>query len=207
MNSLRRLHRFNAAALGIFIAAHLGNHLVLTVGTEAHIAFMDALRAVYRLRIVEAAIVLFFIAQIALGLALVFRRGRPQGKWAWLQTLSGLYLTFFLCQHIAAVFWARSAFAAFDTNVYWAAAVAHRLPLSLYFIPYYGLAVISVFAHIAAALHFRQSHRASRLPAFVLSAGVLTSALILAALTGLVQPISFPPAYQEFLQSTEGALK
>ena len=195
MTGLRRLHRFNAAALGIFIAAHLGNHLVLTVGAGAHIAFMDLLRAVYRIRVVEAAIVLLFIAQIALGLALAFRRGRPQGNWAWLQTLSGLYLAFFLCQHIAAVFWARSAFAAFDTNVYWAAAVVHRPPLSLYFIPYYGLAVMSVFTHIAAALHFRQPHSESRLPAFVLGSGVLTSALILTALTGLVRPISFPPAF------------
>jgi hypothetical protein len=156
---LRRLHRLNALALGIFIAAHLGNHLILIVGAKAHLAFMDILRTVYRIGLVEAGIVLLFIAQIALGLTLAVHRGRPRGSWAWLQTLSGLYLVFFLTQHIAAVFWARSAFAPFDTNVYWAAAVVKRPPLSLYFLPYYGLAVLSVFAHIAAALHFRALER------------------------------------------------
>jgi hypothetical protein len=85
---LRRLHRLNAVALGIFIAAHLGNHLILIVGADAHLAFMDILRTVYRIRLVEAGIVLLFIAQIALGLTLAVRKGRPRGSWAWLQALS-----------------------------------------------------------------------------------------------------------------------
>ncbi len=144
---------------------------------------------------------------MALGLILVIRRGRPRGGWAWLQALSGLYLVFFLTQHIAAVFWARSAFAPFDTNVYWAAAVASRPPLSLYFIPYYGLAIMAVFAHIAAALHFRQAHSMPRLPNITLGAGVLISVLILAALTGFLGPVSLPPAYQAFLSSMEERLR
>jgi hypothetical protein len=123
------------------------------------------------------------------------------------RALSGLYLVFFLTQHIAAVFWARSAFAPFDTNVYWAAAVVKRPPLSLYFLPYYGLAVLSVFAHIAAALHFRALGSAFRLPAVMLGAGAFASALILAALTGLLTPVNLPPAYQAFLLAMEGGLR
>jgi hypothetical protein len=202
MTDLRSLHQINACLLGIFIAAHLGNHLVLALGADAHIAVMSAFRTVYRAKFVEAAIIFQFVAQMGLGLALLRRRGRPRERWAWVQALSGAYLIFFLAQHIAAVFWVRSAFAPLDTNIYWAAAVAQRPPLSLYFIPYYGFAILSVFAHLAAAIRFRSPQSTSTLaPRLVIGAGALAAAVILA---GLKRPMDLPLPYQMFLKSMEG---
>ena len=48
-----KLHRLNACFLGLFLAAHLINHLLVAFSPTAHIAAMHALRVVYRNGIIE----------------------------------------------------------------------------------------------------------------------------------------------------------
>lgn len=151
--TLSRAHRLNAAALGLFLALHLGNHLALFGGVEAHGALQDTLRPLYRATLVEPALLALFAIQIGLGVVLARRRGLGRG-WAAAQVASGLYLAVFLLQHVPAVLAARAATPPTDTDARFAAAVLQGWP-ALYFAPYYALAVAALATHIAAALHFR----------------------------------------------------
>jgi len=149
--TLRRLHRLNAVALGLFLALHLTNHAALLAGQAAHAGVMAALRPLYRNPLVEPLLIALFAAQIVLGLTLAWRRGRPLNRWALAQLASGLYLAVFLLQHIPAVLLARPAT---DTDIAFAAATVESLPKALYFAPYYLLAVTALATHLAAALRF-----------------------------------------------------
>lgn len=50
------------------------------------------MRALYRSPWIEFPIFALFVSQIVLGLCLILKRGRPQGRWAWAQVFSGGYL-------------------------------------------------------------------------------------------------------------------
>lgn len=152
-STLARTHRWTAAALGLFLLLHLGNHLALAGGFAAHGAVMGALRPLYRAPLIEPVLIALFALQISLGLALARRRGLGRG-WAAAQVASGLYLAFFLVQHVPAVLAARRATPPVDTDAHFAAAVLQGWP-ALYFAPYYTLAVAALATHLAAALHFR----------------------------------------------------
>lgn len=149
--SLARLHRLSAVLLGLFLALHLTNHAALIFGQAAHGVVMLALRPLYRNAVVEPVLIALFAAQIALGLALVWRRGRPRGHWAVAQVVSGIGLAVFLVQHVPVVLLSR---ATVDTDTAFAAAVVQEAPGALYFVPYYILAVAALATHLAAALRF-----------------------------------------------------
>ena len=146
--SLRRLHSLNAVLLCLFLGLHMANHLALIGGFAAHDAVLAVLRPLYRNAFVEPLLIAFFAAQIALGLALAWRRGRPRMRWAWAQVVSGLILALFLVQHIPATLLARPET---DTDARFAAAVVQDWPGAAYFIPYYILAVTALATHLAAA--------------------------------------------------------
>lgn len=151
--TLARAHRLTAAALALFLTLHLGNHLALFAGAEAHAALQNTLRPLYRGASVEPILLTLFALQIGLGLTLARRRGMGRG-WAAAQVGSGLYLAVFLIQHVPAVLAARAATPPTATDARFAAAVLQGWP-ALYFAPYYALAVAALATHIAAALHFR----------------------------------------------------
>jgi len=181
--TLKSLHRGNAALLGLFLGLHLANHAALTWGPGAHGAVMEALRPLYRHPLVEPLLIALFAAQIGMGLALAWRRGRPRGAWAWAQALSGLWLALFLVQHVPAVLLARPET---DTNAAFAAAVVQDWPGALYFIPYYIAAVAALATHLAAARRFARWPAAPGALARGLPvAGLVLGAGIVAALVAL----------------------
>jgi succinate dehydrogenase/fumarate reductase cytochrome b subunit len=173
----RRAHRLIALALALFLVLHLGNHLFLLEGVEAHRQALLTLRHLYRAAPVETVLLALFAAQIALGLLLARRRGLGRG-WAAAQVVSGLYLAFFLVQHVPAVLIARAGHPPIDTDARFAAAVLQGWG-GLYFAPYYALAVAALVTHLAAALHAR-GVRARSLPC----AGLILGVLIVAGLMG-----------------------
>lgn len=181
--SLRRLHRVNAALLGLFLTLHLTNHAALLAGHAAHAALMQVLRPLYRHPVIEPVLIGLFAAQVALGLALVWRRGRPQGGWAGAQVASGLVIALFLVQHLPAVLLARPAT---DTSTAFAAAVVTDWPGALYFIAYYALAVVALATHLAAARRFaRWPAPPGALARALPWAGLALGGLIVAGLMGL----------------------
>lgn len=50
---LHTFHRASACIIGAYAVIHIFNHLLAIQSVEAHIAFMDAFRHIYRLPVVE----------------------------------------------------------------------------------------------------------------------------------------------------------
>lgn len=194
---ITKLHRINACFLGVFLALHLINHLFILVSPVSHIAVMDALRGLYRAPIVEPLLIVGLIVQIGLGLVLIAKRGKPQGRWAWAQVISGLYIIVFLAQHVPAVQMARWNLD-FDTNIWFASAVVSEMPYLLYFAPYYMLAVIALFTHLAAALHFRGYLRGARALPLV---GVVWA---IAVVVPMMRIGPLPAPYDSYIATTFG---
>lgn len=200
--NLRRLHRLNALALGVFICAHLANHVAALIGPQSHIAVMQTLRNAYRPYPVEALIVALFALQVILGIVLMAKRGRPAGRWAWAQVISGTVLALFLLQHLGAVVFMRLT-SELDTNFHWAASVVHADPVRWYFIPYYWLGMTALFVHVAAALHFRKIGT-PMLQGAIAGFGAALAGLIVTALSGGLHDFRLPAAYLAYLSGMYG---
>jgi len=108
------------------------------------------MRRVYRHPILETVLLLAVLVQIISGLKL-FRSKimRAPVGFGRLQAWAGLYLAIFLVIHLSAVLGGRF-FLHLDTNIYFGVAGLNTFPFNLFFIPYYGLALLSFFAHLAA---------------------------------------------------------
>jgi succinate dehydrogenase/fumarate reductase cytochrome b subunit len=198
-----RLHRYSGALLGLFLAVHLANQLLLLRGPAAHLAAMEALRVVYRWPPVEALLLACVLVQIVTGfLRLRSRSGAPVPAVAKPARLAGIYLLYFLAAHTLAVLGAR-ALLKLDSNLYFAAAGLHVWPYSLYFVPHYVLAVTAVFVHLGSALAPRLGMRslAARKAAIAVAgaAGCAIGAVIVAAMAG--DQVHIPPEYTAIFPS------
>jgi succinate dehydrogenase/fumarate reductase cytochrome b subunit len=196
----RTHHRLSAFVLLAFLSVHITNHLVSVFGVEAHIAFMEAARVVYRAAMVEPVVLFAATLQVISGLGFVARGWRTRkGAVAWLQAISGLYLAFFLLIHVGAVLFGRWVFA-LDTNFYFAAAGMHVPPLQFFFVPYYFLSLLALCAHLGCAIHWRLAAASDRVrrAAIVLPilAGSAASAVIVLSLAGKLHAVDVPARYK-----------
>jgi succinate dehydrogenase/fumarate reductase cytochrome b subunit len=188
---LATAHGVSAAAITLFAAAHLSNHLGGLLGGDTHMAIMHTLRKVYRHSIVEPILLAAVVFQIATGAVLLRRKLARSTAWFdVLQTTTGAYLMMFLLSHTSAVLRARHL-RGIDTN--WAWASGSELltdPWSARLAPYYFLAVIAFGVHGACGLrtvalgHGASPALGARLVALGVGLSALVSALIL---TGLVR--------------------
>jgi succinate dehydrogenase/fumarate reductase cytochrome b subunit len=197
----RKHHRFSACVLLAFLCVHVTNHLLAVFGVEAHIAFMQAARVVYRAPMVEPIVLFAAAFQVMSGLWFVAHGWRLRsGAVAWLQALSGLYLAFFILIHVGAVLYGRLVLA-LDTNFYFAAAGMHVPPFPFFFVPYYFLSLVALCAHLGCAIHWRLAAASDRKrrAAIVLPvlAGSAASAVILLSLAGTLRPVDVPASYKD----------
>ena len=195
-----KAHRLLGIAVLLFVAAHIGNHFALFLGVESHLAVQESLRVIYRHPIVEPLLLLGVLAQIVLGLKLLYKRGWPKRFWLRMQSLSGLVMAAFLTQHISAVLWTRLSWDDVDTNIYWAASVVSRAPHALYFMPYYALGMSALFLHFAAFIAVRK--RMPRLAWSILCGSVVLSVALVATLSGAFFPIELPEPYVAYIEAT-----
>jgi succinate dehydrogenase/fumarate reductase cytochrome b subunit len=150
------LHRLSGIVVASFLLLHITNHLFALGGPEWHIAVTNLFRHVYRFLLVEVVLLMCVIFQILSGIVLVFKKGfLRQPFYVLIQIISGLYLSFFMIYHVQAVMLGRYAWNV-NTDFYFAAGVANRYPEKLFFIPYYALSLVCVFAHIACAHYIRR---------------------------------------------------
>lgn len=142
------VHGVSAAALTLFVAAHLINQAAGLAGGDAHVAIMTELRTIYRHPVVEPVLLAIVAWQLATGVALLWRKlARPGDCYVTLQTATGAYLMVFLLSHLGAVLRARYLRGA-DTNWKWLA--GNELlddPWSVRLVPYYFLVVIAFAIH------------------------------------------------------------
>lgn len=191
--AIARLHRYSGAVLALFLIVHLANHLLLLQGPATHLAAMEALRVVYRWPPAEALLLACVVVQVVTGVIRLRRRpGVPVPAMARPARLAGMYLLFFLFAHTLAVLGARGILK-LDSNLYFAAAGLHVWPFTLYFAPYYTLAVAAICIHLGSALAPRLGARslAARKAAIgvACAAGLALGAVIVAAMAGSDVPI------------------
>ncbi|MFC5551249.1 hypothetical protein [Massilia aerilata] len=197
----RRLHRIAAVLTGLYLLAHLVNHLLALQGAAAHIAFMQGVRKFTRVPAVEALLLAAVALQAGSGLRLLWRRrGQRRLLFDRLQVLSGAWLAFFLFVHVVSVLFGR-ALLRLDTNFYYAAAGLQMRPWPLFFVPYYGLAVAALFVHLACALRRLLPARMplasrERLAWGAIALGAVLAVLVVAAFSGAFYAIDLPPAYR-----------
>ena len=146
---IKGIHYYTGLTLAMYIGIHLLNHLLILRSAAMHIAFMQKARKIYRHPVVEPILLLAVGLQILTGLFLVTQKWTKTESWFdWAQICSGLYLSLFLTYHVRAVLVGRHKLHV-DTNLYYGAGVMNMWPQKLLFIPYYSLAILAFFTHVA----------------------------------------------------------
>ena len=194
---LKHAHRLLAIFLGLFIVSHLAIHLTALWGAETHKTVLSSIQGIYCNRFIEPVLLLAIAVQIYVGVRLYWRRRHlpRQTIWMRVQGLSGLYLALFLLIHSSAAIMTRHVFG-LDTDFYWAAGTLNISPLKYGFAPYYFLAVVAFFTHIAAALSFRRDVN-PWLPRIFIAAGVVIATVIVLTFGGAFYDINLPQAVIE----------
>lgn len=197
---MKRIHYLSGLTITVFICLHLFNHLCSLFGVEAHIQIMDNLRLLYRNVFVESLLLLAVLIQVISGAKLfILKKKTVTHFFEKLQLWSGLYLALFFVIHLAAVFIGR-LFLELDTNIYFGAAGLNTFPFNLFFIPYYGLAIISFFGHISA-VHSKYMKRnllginPDKQSYIILAMGVILTVLIFYGLTNGFNGMEIPKEY------------
>lgn len=151
---LGRVHRISALLLVVFGVAHVGNHLAAVESLQAHVAVQNMLRIVYRFPVIETLIVLAALSQVYTGWILVSRvRLQRSNGLRNMQVMAGAFLGMFFLSHLTGVFSGR-VLQHVDTTFAWATGGPQGLlanPRSPQMIPYYSLAVLALFLHVAYA--------------------------------------------------------
>jgi hypothetical protein len=188
---IKTFHRASSLLLALFVVLHLFNHLALAAGSDVHLLVMSALRTLYRSWLGEALVLAAVAAQATTGVMLAQAHfGTVIQRRNW-QVLSGLYLSAFFVIHVGAVVWARLSLG-LDTNLWFGAAGFHVWPWMLFFIPYYGFAVIAFATHAGFALQ-----RLFGIPVVAPAAvfGALVAAVIITLMSGGLHTLAIPEAY------------
>ncbi len=198
---MKRVHYISGITITLFIVLHLFNHAYGLLGPAHHISMMDSLRLIYRNPVSELILLIAVFTQIYSGIKLVIpRRKAKLPFFGRLQVWSGLYLAFFLLMHVSAVFGARFILQ-LDTNIYFGAIGILTFPFNLFFIPYYTLAIMAFFGHIAA-IHQQKMKRQflGRTPSqqayIILFIGLVITFITFYGITNGLQGFSFPEEYQ-----------
>ena len=199
--NLKELHYFSGITISIFVGLHLFNHLYSLLGADAHIEMMNHLRIAYR-NIIAEIILLFAVSiQVFSGIILFFKkRKNVTDFFGKLQINTGLYLAFFFLIHLSAVSSGR-LFLNLDTNFYFGVAGLNTFPLNIFFIPYYGLAIISFFGHISAVHSKKMQNKIlginpKKQSYIILFIGIILTLVIFYGLTNGFNGVEIPKDYK-----------
>ncbi len=199
--SLKRIHYLSGVIQSVFIGLHLFNHVCSVFGATKHIEIMDALRMVYRNIFIETLLLSAVLVQIISGLRLfVASRKNAKSRFEQLQIYSGLYLAFFFIIHLSAVLAGRFLLK-LDTNFYFGVAGLNTFPFNLFFIPYYGFAILAFFGHIAAIHSKKMTQRIfgfspNQQSFVILLVGFIGLFIIFYGLTNRFMGVSIPKSYK-----------
>lgn len=196
----RRVHYISGLTITIFIGLHLFNHFSSIFGAEVHIELMQKLRLLYRNVAIESIILIAVFVQIFSGIKL-FRSKRKisKGYFEKLQIWTGLYLAFFLVIHVGAVLTGRYILN-LDTNFYFGVAGLNTFPINIFFIIYYGLAILSFFGHVSA-IHYQKMKKevlgftVGQQSNFILILGIIVTGIIFYGLTSGFSGVEIPEEY------------
>ena len=197
---MKQIHYISGLIITIFVTLHVFNHLYSLFGIEAHIELMNTLRFFYRNIIAESILICVVLIQIFSGIKLFLANKKiARSFFEKLQLWSGMYLAIFFVFHLGAIFIGRLLLN-LDTNIYFGVAGLNTFPFSLFFVPYYGFAIISFFGHIAA-IHSKKIKKnilgliPNQQAYIILTIGMLLSFTVLYGLTNKFNGIEIPKEY------------
>ena len=198
--NLKKIHYISGLTITVFVSLHLFNHIYSIFGVDKHIELMTNLRQFYRNIIAETILILAVFVQIISGLRLFFmNRNKVITAFDKLQIWTGLYLAVFFVIHLIAIFAGRLILN-LDTNFYFGVAGLNNFPTNLFFMPYYALAIISFFGHIAAIHNKKMKQNILGLTPngqskIILTLGVCLTIVIFYGLTNRFQGVEIPIEY------------
>ena len=198
---MRKIHYFIGLFVATFVVLHLFNHTLSIFGADMHIEVMSLMRLFYRNIFLESLLLLAVAMQIFSGLRLFIQKRKiTKTFFDKLQLLSGGYLAAFFLIHVGAVLTGRLILR-LDTNFYFGAAGLNEFPINLFFVPYYALAIIAFFGHIAAVHQSKMHSNVMGLTPLgqsylILFFGIFLTILILLGLTNFLQGIDLPLEYK-----------
>ena len=200
LKKMKRIHYFSGLTLTLFIGIHLANHFASFWGAESHIEFMEMVRPIYRNVIIETLLLLAVGVQIISGIKLLrTKRKVINGFYEKLQLRTGLYMAFFLLIHVGAVLSGRFILD-LDTNFYFGVAGLNTFPFNLFFLPYYGFAILSFFGHIASIHHAKMNTElfgfsVKRQSNLILFTGIVLTLSLMYGLTNGFSGVEIPEEY------------
>ena len=198
--SVKKVHYFSGLTITLFVGIHLFNHTWSIFGTEKHIELMKILRLFYRNIFIETILLSAVMIQIISGIKFFFvNRKIAISNFEKLHIWSGMYLALFFVIHLSAVLGGRFILK-LDTNFYFGVAGLNTFPFNLFFIPYYGLAIISFFGHIAAIHAKKMQNSFLGLSPFlqsklILGIGITLTFIIFYGLTNGFTGVEIPSQY------------
>ena len=187
---MKLIHYYTGLTLAVFIGFHLLNHLLILHSEALHIKFMKSARKIYRNRIVESLLLVAVLVQVISGITLVILKwNKVENYFDRIQITSGLYLSFFLLNHLLAVLRGRYKLK-MDTNLYYGAGVMNVWPQKLFFIPYYSFAILSFFFHVACVHRIKMEKYAGLSVAtkqafLIMGIGMLVTLLVIIKMSNL----------------------
>ncbi|NBB22379.1 hypothetical protein GVN20_23700 [Runella sp. CRIBMP] len=199
--TIKKIHYISGLTITLFVGLHLFNHSLSVWGAEKHIEMMNTLRLFYRNLFVETILLLAVFTQIVSGLKL-FKTNRKTAVsyFEKLQIWTGLYLAFFFIIHLSAVLGGRHVLQ-LDTNFYFGVAGLNAFPFNLFFVPYYGLAILSFFGHVAA-IHNKKMKKSvlgltpNQQSALIVALGFILTIFIFYGLTNHFNGVTIPKEYE-----------
>ena len=161
---------------------------------------MIGLRYFYRNLPAETILLVAVLIQIVSGIKL-FRNNRKEAISSFdkLHLWTGLCLAAFFVIHVGSVLIGRSILH-LDTNFYFGVAGLNTFPFNMFFIPYYGLATLSFFGHLAA-IHSKKMKRAvfgwtpRGQAKAVIALGIIVTGLMFYGLTNQFRGVKIPVEY------------
>ena len=196
----RKIHLISGLILSIYIGLHLFNHVCSVYSIDKHIEIMNELRHIYRNVFIETILIITVYIQIISGVGLfIVHRKTAFTSFEKLHIWTGLYLAIFFVIHLSAVLAGRYILH-LDTNFYFGAAGINYFPFNLFFIPYYALAIISFFGHIASIYAKKIKLNILNLtPKFqtkiILVFGLIFTLIVFYGLTNHFQGVQIPKEY------------
>lgn len=153
---LRVAHGVSAAFILLFVCFHLTNHLFGLLGPELHASIMKMGRAVYRIPIIEFALIGLLLFQVVSGVNLALRWSRTAGDFFRVfQIGSGIYVAAFIITHLNSALIGARAVRHIETNWDWASGGAEGLIYDSWNIrltPHYACGVFFVLSHLCSGL-------------------------------------------------------
>lgn len=197
---LKKIHYISGLTIAVFVGLHLFNHVCSIYGANKHLEVMHLLRNLYRNAFVETVLLFAVFVQIISGIKL-FRTNRKTAisNFDKLHIWTGFYLAIFFVIHLSAVLVGRLILK-LDTNFYFGVAGLNSFPFNLFFIPYYALAILSLFGHIAS-IHSKKMKQTifglspNSQSLAILLLGLILTTLILYGLTNRFNGVKLPPEY------------